>query len=227
MEKNDELPEIPQYLAESERQELINELKNNIQPVDEVEKEKEDMKIMKKKITKTSLTEDIQTLQEALGYPIDEEKVLMGYTKEKLQKLYADLTTKGTQKLTQPEKAIEGATPMELQTENKQELSELMKKDGVATLYNMNMLMVEVCETASVFMKNKTGDIAILEGWQENVETQKERLLRVMERLYEKNAEVIDVVCSPAIQYAQIMLFSAGLTVNKNIKKKKMESINN
>jgi hypothetical protein len=91
-------------------------------------------------------------------------------------------------------------------------------------MFMMHLTIAQVGELASDQFKEYTGDVAILEGWSDNMTEEKEELIAILLLLYKENKVVVDKYLTTASRYGIWMLKSMGLTIFKNVAKKKKHS---
>lgn len=91
-------------------------------------------------------------------------------------------------------------------------------------IFNINLAMVSLLETGSHALKAKTGNVALLENWTQNVTQKKEAFIFIFKQIYKDYKCEIDKYLSPIAQYAIIMSQSAMEVVITNIKKNKEQS---
>ena len=85
----------------------------------------------------------------------------------------------------------------------------------------MNLAFCSIFETGSQYVKHKTYDIAVLEGWCEKVTKNKNNLIHIFKQIYADYRETFDKYLNPVTQWSIVMLQTAAITVTDNIKKKK------
>lgn len=98
------------------------------------------------------------------------------------------------------------------------------KNPAALTLYNINYMTSQFIESISIAAKKKTFDIAMLDGFCEEITKKRDEFLRVFARLTDEHGEIINKYLSPAMEYAMLMLATAAPVVKENIKKKKLAS---
>lgn len=166
-----------------------------------------------KKKLKPELIEDILKLQVALGGGEYEEAKLKRLKKVELEIILSNMAEKGVSKVMGIEQAKSA--------QNQQNLS---AADAMAhNLYGMNMLLCKTLEgiAGSEHAKEYT-TINVLEGWTDQIESQKELLLQTLGEIYLKNRTTLDKLIDPIYKYAIIMMTTASLTIINNTKKKKL-----
>lgn len=98
------------------------------------------------------------------------------------------------------------------------------KNPAAVTLYNLNYIASQTFESISIAAKEKTFNIAVLEGFCDGITKKRDQFLRVFARLTEEHGEIINKYLSPVTEYALLMLATAAPVIKDNIKKKKKSS---
>lgn len=88
-------------------------------------------------------------------------------------------------------------------------------------IFQINLAFTSVLENASVHLKHKTYDIAVLEKWTEKVAGKKKELLIIFSQMYLDYKVEFDKYLSPLVQYAIIMIQTGAECALTNLKKKK------
>lgn len=164
------------------------------------------------KCTKKMIQDDIVKVCKELGkkpptvrwFKSSKKAVL----EEHLKKLVAELAEKATVGKLQEKK-------------REQMLKDPSSSLEVRSLYNANFLACNLLEKVSVAVKDKTFDIALLEGWCEEISNNREQLCIIYAELLDKYGNQITQFVDPVAKLGIVMVTSAAAAVVKNVKKKK------
>lgn len=91
-------------------------------------------------------------------------------------------------------------------------------------IFGINMALISILETGSHALKEKTGNVALLESWAERAAQKKEAFIFIFKQIYKDYKNEIDKYLSPVAQYGIIMAQTATETIIINIKKNKEQS---
>lgn len=239
------------FLLDAEKKDIEKEILNKLagKVVQEIKiEEKKDEKVgevkplpviattTSKEVTKAKLVEQFIELQKSQGevkYSANKLKhmkrddiiqlianysnqILIGETAQKGLENLANAENNENKPVT--ESAIPGvATPIpQISTE---------QLDVVANgIFGINMALISILETGSHALKEKTGNVALLESWAERAAQKKEAFLFIFKQIYKDYKNEIDKYLSPVAQYGIIMAQTATETIIINIKKNKEQS---
>jgi len=93
------------------------------------------------------------------------------------------------------------------------------------SLYNANFILCNMLEKLSISLKDKTFNIAILEGWSSNISENKKELLIIYGEIIEKYGESVALYVDPLAKLAMVLISSATVTVANNVRSKKKATI--
>jgi hypothetical protein len=211
-------------------QDIESEIFETISEMNEEKKEvKERIKGNSRK-TKRELIEDYLELQKSQGVETHTEAELKKLTKPEILKLVAEFANKSLEPKLEPkaprveEPGVEG----ELKKESPPELSIdpiAMRFDLIAGgMFNLNMALFSCLETGSFYLKDRTGDVALLEDLTKNSMAKREAFIVVFKQIYRDYKEELDVYLSPVSQYAILTTQVITETIFKNVACKKKNS---
>lgn len=184
-----------------------------IKPVDPLKKKKAD------------LIDDFLKLQEENGVIKIERKKLERMTKGVIIKEIANYMNEAmTSSLPRKEGEEE---EKEQEQEQLTELNPNQLELVSIGLFQMNQVLISLLETGSHYAKDKTGGIAVLEGWANNSLKKREQFIAVFRLIYKDYKVQLDKYLSPVVQYAILMGNSAAEVIVTNVKKKKENSEQN
>lgn len=222
--------EVKDFLLDSEKKDIEEKVLNEVKK-DETIKEIISESNMDKgisqtagiptmELTKKELVQQFLDLQKTQGKTTYSEAVIKKMTKLQIIKLIANYTNEviGGEAISE----TVNRTPEELREIKTQEL--LRTAEGLNIIaegiFNMNLAFVSGTESLSVYFKGRTKDIAVLEGFTDNVIKRKEAFMAVFKGIYMNYKPEFDKYLSPTVQYAMIMLQVAAITIAGNVKKK-------
>lgn len=170
---------------------------------------------------KSDLINEFLKLQEVSGGGEWDEKKLKRLNKDEIIKLIANFMNA---KINETETKI-----FENPETGKPEIVELPKNEMTGEklnliahgIFSINMALVQICETGSNYLKDKTYGISVLEGWSGKINDRKQDLIIIFSQLYFQYKDEFDKYLSPFSQYLIIMAQSATSTAIENLKKKK------
>lgn len=209
---------IDQILKNNEQKIILDSEKNDIEEkiLKEVEKKPEEPpqdkeKELKRK-TKAELIKEFLKIQETQGKKTHEESQLKKMLKNDIIKLIANYANEIIEKPKGAENASQQVADVLRTAEGLNMIAE--------SLFNMNLLITSGSESLSVYFKKRTKDIALLEGFTQNVIDRKQEFIIIFKAMYLNHKTEFDKYLSPVAQYAMMMALAATVTVTKNIKKK-------
>lgn len=161
--------------------------------------------------TKDALVKSIMELQASLGRNDWTESKLRREKKASLESLLASFYSNAADKV----------------QDRKESEEENMKTDTnviVENLYMMNLMFSSLLEKGAASLKEKTYNIALLEGMCDNLRETKSELITILRRIYQEHHEVIKRLATPTALYLGYMTKTMGVTVMSNLEKKKTMS---
>ncbi len=155
-----------------------------------------------KKMTKKELIVEFMKLQEAGGKISFTEAALKRLTKAELLKKIGVYASQKIENFTDiPVDSLDGMMAL--------------------SLYNMNMSIVKILETAGHVFKDHTRGVNIVKDLDKDVEERKEAFLVIFRQIYIENKEVIASYMTSTAQYFMLMSACLTTTIAKNAVKKK------
>lgn len=176
---------------------------------------------------KSDLINEFLKLQEVSGGGEWDEKKLKRLNKDEIIKLIANFMNA---KMNETEtKIIENAETgkpeiIEIQKEGLSGEKLLLVSEG---LFQINLAFAGLLESGSVYFKNRTYDIALLENFTKKLENRKKDLIIIFSQIYCDYKAELDKYLSPLVQYSIVMFQSASTTIIENLDKKKKEQKEN
>jgi hypothetical protein len=166
------------------------------------------------KSTKKMIQDDIIKISKELGKDIPTvrwfKKQKKAQLEEHLKLLVAELAEKATVGKLQ-EKAKE------------QMLKDPSKSIECRSLYNANFILCNMLEKASVALKDKTFNVAVLEGWSQDIYDSRDQLMIIYAEIIDKYGNQITQYVDPFAKLGLVMLTSAASCAAKNIKNKESD----
>lgn len=164
------------------------------------------------KSTKKMIQDDIIKICKELGKDIPTVRWFKSTKKAKLEEMLKKLVAELAEK----------ATVGKLQQKSREQmLKDPSSSIEVRSLYNANFLMCNLLERVSVAVKDKTMDVALLEGWCADISSNRDQLCIIYAELIDKYGAEITTYVDPIAKLGIVMLTSAAATVAKNVNKKR------
>lgn len=217
------------FLLEEEKrnieEDILKKHTNDKEEADITDSKPKSQDLNKKK--KSDLINEFLKLQEVSGGGEWDEKKLKRLNKDEIIKLIANFMNA---KINETETKI-----IENEETGKPEIVEI-KKEGLTGeklllvsegLFQINLAFAGLLESGSVYFKNRTYDIALLENFTRKLENRKKDLIIIFSQIYCDYKAELDKYLSPLVQYSIVMFQSASTTIIENLDKKKKEQKEN
>jgi len=188
---------------------------------DQIKKNKEQLIKEASHKTKKELIEKFIQLQETKGEVLITETKLKRLKKDEILKLIADFANEVLQDK-QPSISTESIdNKPAINTSQTVQINPDQLNLIAESLFNMNLALVSSLETGSIYLKDKTSNIPLLENWSKRVVERKQNFLLIFKSIYADYKIQLDKYLSPIVQYSIIMTQTAAESIIENVKQKK------